>query len=435
MADNNIVKIIEAAGKRKQAENTLKSEVLKYRIQSQMRRQEQREARRDNLEAGLIQTGMKDRIQNPQRYTPEQDYLRRRYLEENPLAAMSIPEEQDVQPGQGFGIQMPKDEIVRDDKSGTLSVSPISQDRQAQLLTTKVDQMLAQGKKPHPVIMALADKARETMKQKVAGAISKEERLKKGQELNNLRMYGGEVDDQRLKALGADMESFAKAGGARPVIKDGKRVWQVMPYESFKAKVQQGKWDSGERKDFQAYIAENQQWKNVLKTADELGIGEDDLAYLGEIEFEDLNTPYGVMSLPARFNTYAQFTKDPKYTTMKREIETAFQAFRKRVTGAQAGEKELVYLRQIMPDLKDRPEVFFATIKQLIEDNRAELDAKLRAYQAFGRDTSELEKFLEVEYPDFEDEGSGDEPTATNPQTGEKVVFRGGQWVTATKTA
>lgn len=437
MADyeNNIVKIIEAAGKRRQArqqaENEFKVEILKEAIKQKIQSQRSMQEARQKFQL----EEQKNRSLKPQNYTPEQMYLRRRALEENPLAQLNFPEEGQVQPGQNFAITYPKDEVTYDKTQDRFNLAPISEDRKAQMLITKVDQMLAQGRKPHPAVLNIANRLRDHLKQKAEMTTTKEERLTKQNNLNNLRMYGGTVDDENLKDLGLDMESYAKAGGAVATIgKDGKRVWQVMPYEQFKANVAQGKWNASEVKDFQTAVVENNQWKQILKTADELGIGEGDLPYLGQIEFDVVNSPYGTFSLPARFNTFAQYAKDPKYTALKRQIETAFQAFRKRVTGAQAGEKELVYLRQIMPDLKDRPEIFFTVIKQLMQDNESELNAKLEAYKAFGRDTTDLETYMEsfndIKEPDSDsDDGNGTEPTATNPATGEKMAFRGGKWV------
>jgi hypothetical protein len=433
---NNLVKIIEAAGKRKAAENQFKTELMKLKVQSEFRKQEKLAASKQDFAMNLVKEQAQERMKNPQQYSPEQQYLRRRFMQENPLASLSIPEEGDVQPGQGLGIGFPKDEVVQDPKTKMLSAQPLTGDRQAQLLTTRVDQMLAEGKKPHPAILAIAQKMRDNMKLKVEGAVSKEQRLQKQQQLNNVRMYGGEINDEQMKTLGVDMHNYAKAGGAVRVLgKDGKPVWEVMPYESFKTKVAQGKWAPAEIKDFQASVVENNQWKNVLKVADELGIGEKDMQYLGEIEFDPINTPYGTFSIPARFNTFAQYAKDPKYTGLKRQIETAFQAFRKRVTGAQAGEKELVYLRQIMPDLKDRPEVFFTVIKQLMKDNVSELNAKLEAYKAFGRDTSQLEVFMtdkfDVDGSGSEGAGDDDTPEGTvinNPTTGERMILENGEW-------
>lgn len=160
--DNNIVKVIEAAHKRQAAQNELKLEIAKHYITKQIDHQ-------NKLEEMKAEQGFKNQqaqIDNPQRYTPEQAYLKRRYMEENPLAQMSLPEEGDVQAGQPIGITQPKDEIVRDPKTQTFSQQPITQDRQAQLLISKVDQMVAQGRKPHPAVMRIADLARENLRLK-----------------------------------------------------------------------------------------------------------------------------------------------------------------------------------------------------------------------------------------------------------------------------
>lgn len=145
-SSNYLVKVIDAAGKKKEAENKFRTEVAKARIQSALRRQERKAAIREN--AGV--RAQQDLVTNPQRYTPEQAYLRRRFLEQNPLAAMSVPEE-----GQEMkGVTYPSEEVVKQ-KDGTFAVSPLAPERQTQLLSTLVQKMVAQGKKPHPAIMKL----------------------------------------------------------------------------------------------------------------------------------------------------------------------------------------------------------------------------------------------------------------------------------------
>lgn len=146
-SDNNyLVKLVEAAGKKKEAENKFRTEVAKARIQSALRKQERKAAIQ---ETGRMKAGQ-DMVTNPQRYTPEQAYLRRRFLEQNPLAAMSIPEE-----GQEMnGIQYPSEEVIKQ-KDGTFATAPLAPERKTQLLSELVKRMTAAGKKPHPAILNL----------------------------------------------------------------------------------------------------------------------------------------------------------------------------------------------------------------------------------------------------------------------------------------
>src|SRR3990167_2206612 len=87
----------------------------------------------------------------------------------------------------------------------------------------------------------------------------------------------------------------------------------------------------------------------------------------------------------------------PKYTALKKKIERAFQAFRSRVTGAQAATSELKLLRPLIASLKDRPEVFFQTIKDLqFEANRAG-ETRLDIYRRAGRDISQFQGLFNID--------------------------------------
>lgn len=159
--DNNIVKILEAAHARQTAENALKLEVYKAQVASVLKRQEQSAQIQEQSQASRETDRQKNMMENPQMFTPEQQYLRRRFQEENPLSALNIPEEGSVPAGQPVGMNMPQEEVVRDEKTKTFRAQPINEDRQADLVLEKVDQMLKEGKKPHPAIMMIADKMRE----------------------------------------------------------------------------------------------------------------------------------------------------------------------------------------------------------------------------------------------------------------------------------
>lgn len=131
-------KLVELLSKKRESELKIKTELMKFKLQHEMRMYEAKE---------------KDRISKPERYTPEQEYLKNRFMEENPLAQMMVPEE-----GQDMtGVTFPASEVQRS-KEGTLSTQPINQDRQASLLLAKVDQMLSEGKRPHPMVMKIAKK-------------------------------------------------------------------------------------------------------------------------------------------------------------------------------------------------------------------------------------------------------------------------------------
>lgn len=149
--------VIDAAAKRQDANNKLKAEILKMRLESKMRQQESQAKTQSLMRTALATKMMQNRMQNPQQYTPEQLYLRRRAMEENPLMAMVVPED-----GQNFqGITFPQNEVIRDPKTNVYSEQSITQERQTQLLSKVVETMLAQGRKPHPAVMAILEKQKQ----------------------------------------------------------------------------------------------------------------------------------------------------------------------------------------------------------------------------------------------------------------------------------
>ena len=128
--------------------------------------------------------------------------------------------------------------------------------------------------------------------------------------------------------------------------------------------------------------------KEVKNNLDELGI-KDPRKY-GNIETENVDSNFGPISIPARFNLAGQYAKDPKYTATKNKLERGFQAFRKVVTGAQASNVELQNLRPLIASFKDRPEVFFENLDSIINENKRMLSTRFDLYDAVGRDTKKL---------------------------------------------
>jgi hypothetical protein len=233
----------------------------------------------------------------------------------------------------------------------------------------------------------------------------REQRLQKGQQLTDFKndldfLYkrGGTIDQPRIneisKNVGADITPELEAGRGEPSIdrNTGQKKWRVLSDPEWNAKVTQGIFSQDERQTLETIKDEYRGWSRVKGIADKLGINENNI---GNMKFEDVMTPIGPLSIPAKFELIGQYSQDPKYTALKREIETTFQAFRKRVTGAQAGEKELVYLRNIMPSLKDNPKVFFATINNLMDGSKQAFNDKIDMYQRFGRDTSKFKDYFD----------------------------------------
>lgn len=227
----------------------------------------------------------------------------------------------------------------------------------------------------------------------------KENRLEREQQMRDFRydidtMYkrGGQIDDTRIdtinKNLNMDINPELEAGRGEPSIgPGGKRQWRVLSEPEWTNKLQKQKFDSTEVGHLEDLVEENRRWADVKTELSGLGI---DPSTIGNMKFEDVMTPVGPMSLPARFELVGQYSQDPKYTTVKRKIEQAFQVYRKRVTGAQASNQELGTLRKIVPALKDNPAVLLASIDSLIGDTENAFNSKVDLYEKFGRDTSKL---------------------------------------------
>ena len=107
--------------------------------------------------------------------------------------------------------------------------------------------------------------------------------------------------------------------------------------------------------------------------------------------------------------------QDPRYTALKRKIERAFQAFRKRVTGAQASDKELRMLRPLLARVQDRPGIFFETINDLIREGRNAYRDRLNLYQAAGRDIRQFEQILQGITGETPTEASPERPPTKTP--------------------
>ena len=79
-----------------------------------------------------------------------------------------------------------------------------------------------------------------------------------------------------------------------------------------------------------------------------------------------------------------QFAKTPKFAVAFAEIEKAFQLYRKETTGAQASDKEIARLRPLLPQLSEKPEIFFGKLEETVNATKRArgiyLDALENAY-------------------------------------------------------
>jgi len=129
---------------------------------------------------------------------------------------------------------------------------------------------------------------------------------------------------------------------------------------------------------------------DLRKGLDEIGVK--DPSKFGVIEEETIDSEFGPVSLPARFNLVGQYAKDPRYTAMKRKLDRFFNQYRKVITGAQASFQELESLQKAVGSFKDRPGVFFANLGEIEKEMDKALNTRLDIYDDVGRDTSRVRK-------------------------------------------
>lgn len=257
-------------------------------------------------------------------------------------------------------------------------------------------------------------------------------------DFSSLVNVGGAVDDKQIerfnKQLGFDLNPQLEEGRGEPLVnrRTGKRRWRVLSNKEWDNKVSQGKFSPTEIEHLQTHQQERRAWTNVKERLQVLGVDENALASSGDISFQAVNSPIGVLSLPARFNLVGQFSKDPRFTAIKKDIELAFQAFRKRVTGAQASDRELKLLRPLLASLKDRPKVFFATVDNQIENIEDSFRDRLDIYRRAGRNTDRFDNFLQETIQQLPKVGASQITEGTvvfNESTGQTLILRNNRWV------
>lgn len=235
---------------------------------------------------------------------------------------------------------------------------------------------------------------------------AREERLSKEQGLRDLKndfnaliSTGGVLDRDQMNRFTENLgynispdDEIASGRVSKIMLPGGKTGYRVLPDKVYSRLIEEGKFTPEEQKHIRTIAEEHNAWTRVIDRFNDIGVSPS--GPIGEVRFEKTNNLFlrelGVVSIPARFELARQFAGDPKYQALAREVEIAFQKFRTRVTGAQASDKEIARLRQVIAKLTDQPGVFFETIdafqKDSLDDFRTLLDIK----ETFGRDTSQF---------------------------------------------
>lgn len=235
-----------------------------------------------------------------------------------------------------------------------------------------------------------------------------EERKQREQELRDFRKdfettisFGGGVGDEQIKrfseGLGADIKSQIEGGRGEAYYDDtGTRKWRILSQEEWAKKVNLGAFTPAEVDDINKISKENRDWNRVVDRLSEQGLTEESLSGAFEPKgTEMITTPVGVFSIPARFELAKQFADDPRYLAVARDLEAAFQSFRTRITGAQASDREIQRLREILPKLTDNPRQFFQSIRNLVANSEQDFNDRLDVYRRAGRNTEQFESLLQ----------------------------------------
>ena len=133
--DGFVSGFFDAVANRKKAELDFKTAMMKMKAQSMMRMQEAK-AKQQMLTQ-----------------TPEQQYLRRRAMQENPLSQFMIPEEgSDSQE-----VEFPATQVSQDSK-GLYQEKAIPEKKQGMMFMTAYNKMIESGKKPSPLATKIYEK-------------------------------------------------------------------------------------------------------------------------------------------------------------------------------------------------------------------------------------------------------------------------------------
>lgn len=268
-----------------------------------------------------------------------------------------------------------------------------------------------------------------------------EERLQTEQEKAFFDTTGGivsEKDIKKWKNRGLDLEAYIKKYGVESYNdpETGERKWDIPDKDMRKEMVSNQTLKPTEVEFLSANQESRKRLTNVLDLLGEAGYAKGAF----EVQKETINSPFGLISFPARIKLADQYLKDPRYVSAKQELEAAFQAYRKIITGAQASTQELNLLRPIYAAFTDRPEVFFQRMKDLIKSHDDIYNIRLKHMEAAGRNVKKFKQILEESQSGVpgakraqpNESGfldNGQKPLIVkNDQTGERLKWENGKW-------
>jgi hypothetical protein len=233
-----------------------------------------------------------------------------------------------------------------------------------------------------------------------------EERRLAQEKRRNLTEFGATIDQDERKSfeddMNIDIDTMSEQGRAVPRIgNDGKMRYRILSSKEFDTMVANKIIKPQELEHLNVINESKNALEEVVSGLEDIGIKDtSELGNAFSIDMEKVDNPnplladMGPFSLPAKFNLVGQYAKDPRYTSIKRKLERAFQQYRKVITGAQASDKELRMIRPLISSFSDRPQIFFSSINDIINENNRMIRDRLITMEASGRDVTKLKKIF-----------------------------------------
>ena len=226
---------------------------------------------------------------------------------------------------------------------------------------------------------------------------AQQDRLLRTEERQNLdvtgRVFTSREDmSDTGERLGYDFDSALESGYIVPETMGDKTSYRFLSKTERSELIKTGKIADTHISYLDNVLNTRDSFQEIIDEIKESGI---DPSTAGNILFQE----YGPFSLPAAFNLYGQYARDPKYTALKKKLEIGFQEFRKVVTGAQASARELKMLRPLIASFRDRPEVMMETLIDAVERGDRLFENRVGLLEASGRNVKQLRELYDKHIP------------------------------------
>lgn len=243
---------------------------------------------------------------------------------------------------------------------------------------------------PNQIISGLGEAGMESRR------IEAENRRQKEFKIENIEKFGASFAQDEIQDisdnLGIDLNSTIEAYGI-PADRSGK--FRIPPQKILDKKADMQVITPSEQEYFQDNLVLVDRLKESSDILSQMGITPEKFEQMGKIDYEEVQTNLGPISIPARFQLVGQLKGDRELVRLTRKMERLFQAYRKVITGAQASGKELQILRPLFPSATDRPGILLDAIKDIENETYSNMDSRLELMGSVGRDVSKLKPLVE----------------------------------------